>query len=168
MNIKQALKKKNILVEQIKQEFSRVNTYNSIESGNTRPYSATKSLANYLKLTDELITLKTAIHRANSSIYDKIFRLSEYKSIVKYLKSLNCTEGKTSGSRWSGDVEPKVMEVEIGIVERDNMISDFESQINDIQDQLDYHNQITEISLGNEKTFNDDELLDFDNENLPF
>ncbi len=55
--------------------------------------SATDSLNNYFKLTEELIVLKTAIHKANQPVYDKIFKLSEYKSMVKYLRSLNCTEG---------------------------------------------------------------------------
>ena len=146
MNIKQALKKKNLLVEQIKQEFVRATTYNSIEVGNTRAYSAIKSMENYLKLTDELIELKTSIHKTNEPVYDKIFKLSEYKSIIKYLKSLNCVEGKFSGNRWGGESsEPRIMEVEIGIVERDNMISKYESLINDIQDELDYFNQITEL-----------------------
>lgn len=143
MNIKQALKKKNILVDQIKQEFNRANTYNSIDSQNTRPYSATDSLNNYFSLTEELITLKTAIHKANQPVYDKIFKLSEYKSVVKYLKALNCIEGK-SNARWDS-TEVKIMTVEIGIVERDNLISNYEDKINAIQDELDYFNQITEV-----------------------
>jgi hypothetical protein len=144
MNIKQALKKKNILVDQIKQEFNRATTYNSIDSENTRPYSATDSLNNYFKLTEELIVLKTAIHKANQPVYDKIFKLSEYKSIVKYLRSLNCNQGKVSGNRWDS-TEAKVMTVEINIVQRDKMIEEYEEKINTIQDELDYFNQVTEI-----------------------
>lgn len=144
MNIKQALKKKNILVDQIKQEFNRATTYNSIDSENTRPYSATDSLNNYFKLTEELIVLKTAIHKANQPVYDKIFKLSEYKSIVKYLRSLNCNQGKVNGSRWES-TEAKVLTVEINVVQRDKMIEEYEEKINTIQDELDYFNQVTEI-----------------------
>jgi len=168
MNIKQALKKKNILVEQIKQEFSRATMYNSIESGNTRPYSAKQSLDNYLRLTDELIELKTSIHKANQPIYDKIFKLSEYKSMVKYLKSLNCVEGKTSGNRWGGETESKVMEVEIGIVEKDKMVEKYESLINDIQDELDYFNQTTELKLTEPVIFSQEYDSDDDILNTPF
>ena len=61
MNIKQALKRKNVLVDQIKQEYSRLNQYNSIEVGNPRPYAPADSLKKYLELTDELVELKTSI-----------------------------------------------------------------------------------------------------------
>jgi hypothetical protein len=144
MNIKQALKRKNILVDQIKQEYNRANTYNSIDSENTRPYSASGSLKKYFNLTEELITLKTSIHRANQPIYDKIFKLSEYKSVVKYLKAINCAEGKLSGNRWESP-DSKVLVAEINIVARDKMVSEYEEKINTIQDELDYFNQITEI-----------------------
>ena len=144
MNIKQALKKKNILVEHIKQEFNRLNEYNSIESGNERAYSPTKSLDNYLKLTEELVLLKSSIHKANQPVYDKIFSLSEYKSVVQHLKSLNCLAGKTTLSRWES-TEPRVMEVEIDVVAKDKIVAEFEEKINQIQDELDYFNQTTEI-----------------------
>jgi hypothetical protein len=145
MNIKQALKRKNVLVDQIKQEYSRLNQYNSVESGNPRPYAPADSLKKYLELTDELVELKTSIHKANQPIYDKIFRLSEYKSIVKYLRALDCTEGKTSNRGWGADAEPKIMVAEIGIVARDTMVAEYEEKINAIQDELDYFNQVTVI-----------------------
>jgi len=144
MNVKQALKKKNILVEQIKQEYNRISTYNSIEVGNKRPYSALRSLKNYIELTEQLVKLKTSIHKANQPVYDKIFALSEYKSIIQHLRSLNCIEGKTPGNRWDSN-EARTMEVEISIIERDNLITEFEGKINNIQDELDYFNQVTEI-----------------------
>lgn len=144
MNIKQALKRKNVLVDQIKQEFQRLNQYNSVESGNPRPYEPSESLKKYLDLTNELVELKTSINKANLPIYDKIFRLSEYKSIAKFLKALDCTEGKTSGrGGWGSETEPKIMMSVIGIVERDKMVADYEDKINTIQDELDYFNQVT-------------------------
>ena len=145
MNIKQALKKKNILVNNIKQEYNRLNLYNSIESGNVRPYSAIQSLDNYLKLTEELVVLKNAIHKANQPVYEKIFKLSEYKSVVQYLKGLNCTEGKIPGGRWGESTEARFMEVEINIIKKDQLVAEYEDRINQIQDELDYFNQITEI-----------------------
>jgi len=154
MNIKQALKKKNILVDNIKKEFSKLETYNSIESGNVRSYSPTESLRNYIKLTDELIALKTSIHITNRSIYGKIFRLSELKSMVKYLKSLNCSEGMVS-EKW-GSSTPKLMTTEIGIIERDNIVIKMEEEINTIQDDLDYFNQVTELEEINKEDLHED------------
>jgi len=143
MNIKQALKKKNVLVNEIKQEFVKANTYNSVEVGNKRAYSSRTALQSYLDKTNELIALKTAIHIANAPVYDKIFRLSELKSVVKYLNALNCQEGKEQ-NRY-GTVEPRILEVEMDIVERDTMVKAFEAEIDKLQDELDFHNATTEL-----------------------
>lgn len=143
MNIKQALKRKNILVNEIKQELSKLGTYNSTEVGSNRPYSSREALQTYNDKTDELIALKVAIHKANAPVYDKIFRLSELKSKVKYINALNCTEGKEPNRYGVG--EPRIMIAEIGIVERDKMVKDIEDEINKIQDELDYFNNVTNL-----------------------
>ena len=143
MNIKQALKKKNLLVNEIKQELSKVQTYNSVEVGSRRPYEPKTSLESYVNKTNELIALKVAIHKANAPVYDKIFRLSELKSMVKYVNSLNCNEGKEVNRYGVG--EPRVMEAVIGIVERDEMVKNMEDEINKIQDELDYFNNVTNL-----------------------
>lgn len=144
MNIKQALKKKNKLTAKISQEFNKLNTYNSVEVGNVRPYSAQESLDSYIALTEELIVLKTAIHKANQPVYDKIFRLSELKSVVKNLKTLNCTEGKEARMRFV-ESESRVLEAEINTVKRDHLIEKYEEEIEQIQDELDNFNQFTII-----------------------
>lgn len=144
MNIKQALKRKNVLVNEIKQEFSKVQTYNSVEVGSKRPYSARTALTSYLNKINELVQLKTAIHLANAPVYDKIFQLSELKSALKYLNAINCAEGKES-NRY-GQTEVRMLEVEIGILERDEMVKAMEVEIDKIQDELDYFNNITILS----------------------
>ena len=131
------------MVNEIKQEYAKVQTYNSVEVGNKRAYSASLSLKNYLDKTNELIALKTAIHLANAPVYNKIFRLSELKSVVKFLNALNCSEGKEQ-NRY-GNTESRIMEVEIGIVDRDNKVKEFETEIDKIQDELDYYNATTEL-----------------------
>ena len=60
------------------------------------------------------------------------------------MKALNCTEGKTAGNRWT-ESESKIMVAEIGVVLKDNLVSEYEEKINLIQDELDYFNQVTEI-----------------------
>ncbi len=142
MNIKQALKKKNKLVGLISEEFSKASQYNVVDEGNPRPYSATEAIGKWMQLTNELIVLKTAIHKANVPVYDKIFELSELKNQVKHLKSLNCVSGKVAGGRW-GEGDPIVKHAEINIVERDGMIKNLEARIEAIQDQLDQWNHTT-------------------------
>lgn len=143
MNIKQALKKKNKLVGLINEEFYKASQYNVVDEGNPRPYSATEAIGKWMQLTNDLIVLKTQIHKANLPVYDKIFELSELKNQVKHLKSLNCASG-TVHNRWD-DSKPIVKHAEINIIEKDNMVKNIETRIEDLQDELDQWNHNTII-----------------------
>jgi len=144
MNIKQALKEKNKLAKKVTDLIERTNKYNSMDEGAVRSYDPRVSLDQTLSSMEELITLKTNIHKANAEVYGKIFRMSEYKSLVKYLKSLNCTEGTVVVSRY-GDVSSRNMTTVITEVERDEMVERYESLIDELQSELDTHNATTHI-----------------------
>jgi hypothetical protein len=143
MTIKQALKEKNRLIKAIDDEFKKVYSYNSIDEGNSRPYSTVDSLSNIMTLEEGLIDLKTKIHRANIGVYNKIFRLSELKSLAKKLSQIDCSEGKVS-DRY-GRQEPSIKTVEISIVERDVKVKMIEEEIESLQEELDNHNATTSI-----------------------
>lgn len=145
MNIKKALKEKNRLVKEILDLHTRVATYNSVEVGNVRPYSAKESMELLNQKSNELVELKSNIHRANGPVYNHIFRLSELKSMIARIKNLDCNEGIVQDYYSRNRETPAVKETEISIVERDEMVKHMENQIEEIQDILDYHNQITEI-----------------------
>jgi hypothetical protein len=145
MNIKQALKKKNLLVKEILDLHTKLATYNSVELGNVRPYSAKECMIKIHQLSDELIKLKTHIHKANGPVYHHIFRLSELKSMITRIKNLDCNEGIVNDYYSMKRETPTVKTSEISIVERDEMVKQMENQIEEIQDILDNHNQITNI-----------------------
>jgi hypothetical protein len=145
MTIKQALKKKNQLVKEILDLHHRVATYNSVEVGNIRPYSAKESMELLNQKSNELVGLKSNIHRANGPVYHYIFRLSELKSMITRIKNLDCNEGIVQDYYSSKRETPTVKTSEISIVERDEMVKHMEGEIEVIQDILDNHNQITEI-----------------------
>lgn len=144
MNIKQALKEKNKLAKRVTDLIERTNKYNSMDEGGVRSYNPQESMVSAQAAVEELIELKTKIHMANVKVYDKIFRMAEYKSYVKYLKSLNCTEGTVVNSRY-GDTTFRQMTTVITEVERDRMIEEFENRIDLIQADLDEHNATTHI-----------------------
>jgi hypothetical protein len=145
MTIKQALKLKNKLVKEITEAMVKVQTYNSVEVGNTKPYSSKESLDEVTSLTNQLIELKTQIHQVNLPVYGKIFRMSELKSLASKLKSIDCTEGTANDyySRRSESVITKT--AEISILDRDTMVKIVELEIEKIQDELDTHNALTQI-----------------------
>lgn len=144
MTIKQALKLKNKLVKEIGLETAKMYQYNSIEQGNSRPYSTKESMDKVIKLTDELIELKNKIHLANKAVYGKIFRLSELKSLVSKFKQMDCTEGKVTNGYHRSETTI-IKEVEISVVEKDSIIEKIESEIETIQDELDIHNATTQL-----------------------
>jgi len=147
MTVKQALKLKNRLINDICQLNQRLHEYNSVVEGNTRPYSAKETLSAIYGKINELTALKTQIHLANNKVYDKIFLLSELKSLVKMMKNLDCTEG-SSNDYYSRRNESIIVKTsEMTILERDNEVAFLESRIDEIQDELDYHNAVTELPV---------------------
>lgn len=144
MNIKQALKEKNKLAKKITDLLDRTNRFNSMDQGGHRSYDPKESLREAMTAVEELVQLKTKIHMANMSVYEKIFRMAEYKSAIKYLKILNCTEGVVVKERY-GDSTTRHMTTVVSEVERDQMVEQYESMIDEIQSELDAHNATTSI-----------------------
>ena len=143
MTIKQALKEKNRLIKAIEDEFKKVYAYNSIDETNVRPYSTVNSLSNIMTLEEGLIDLKTKIHRANIEVYDKIFRLSELKSLAKRFSQIDCSEGRVIDRYTRGETSIKT--AEISVVERDMRLKSIEEEIERLQEELDTHNATTSI-----------------------
>ena len=145
MTIKQALKEKNKLTKQINSLVVRIQKYNSMEEGSVRTYDPGQDMDNLTKTVSDLVTLKNQIHMANQKVYSKIFRLSEYKGLVKYLRSIDCTEGKTNESRRFGESATIIKTTVFNQVEMDNLITYYESEIEKIQEELDVHNATAHI-----------------------
>jgi hypothetical protein len=144
MNIKQALKLKNKLIKSISENTKLLQQYNTVEVGNPRPYSSTVLMVEISKATDELIDLKSKIHRANAPMFEKIFEMSELKSAIKGLQKLDCTEGKSNRDRYRMESE-LVLTSEISLVDRNEFIKKLEDRIEQIQDEMDVFNSNTEI-----------------------
>jgi hypothetical protein len=145
MTIRQALKQKNKLVQELKELNTRLHTNNSIIEGNERNYSSKETLTAIYAKINELTVLKTKIHRANVPVYDKIFLLSELKSLAQGLRSLDCTNG-IAEDFYSRRSDTQIIKTsEISVQERDNEVKFLETRIEQIQDELDQFNAITTI-----------------------
>ena len=152
MTIKQALKLKNKLVQELNELTTRLHKNNSVIEGNTRAYSAVETLGQIYTKVDELTAIKSEIHKANVEVYDKIFLLSELKSVVKNLKTLDCSEGVVE-DYYSRRTEGQTVKTsEIGEVQRDMEIKFLETRIEEIQDELDQHNITSTIFNVQEET----------------
>lgn len=145
MTVKQALKLKNKLVQELNELQARLQANNTVIEGNQRSYSAKETLSEIYKKVDELNFIKTKIHRANVPVYDKIFLLAELKSLVSKLKMLDCTNG-VSDDYFSRRSETQIIKnSEISVVERDNETKFLENRIEELQEELDHFNATTVI-----------------------
>ena len=146
MTIKQVLKFKNKLVQELNELTKRLHSNNSVIEGNERSYSSKETLTAIYKKIEEINIIKTKIHRANGPVYDKIFLMGELKSLVKSLKELDCTNGTVVDYYSRRSESPIIKNAEISIVERDNEVKFLESRIEQLQEELDQHNFTTTIS----------------------
>lgn len=144
MNIKQALKEKNKLVKRIAENTKLMQDYNTIEVGNTRPYSSLELKGIIVRDRKKLSELKAKIHIANTPVLEEIFYMAELKSMIQSLKKMDCTEGKSNRDRYRMESE-MILTSEISIVNKNQTIKDLERQIDEIQDKLDIFNSNTEI-----------------------
>lgn len=141
MKIIEALKEKNNLVRKILDLQKRIITYNCIIEGNPRAYDPKEVMAELNKTIDELIDIKTKITLANQSVQDKIYRLSELKNKIRFLKTTPTTEGKApSGGSFYSQTETHIWESSIKAKERDAHVLELENEVNTIQKELDDHN----------------------------
>ena len=139
MKIKQALKRKNRLIQETNQHWARVSQHNlrSSDEGIELDYDARECLQAWQRGVEELIVLKAQIHAANAPVFGKIFRLAELKGMIASLRSLKTKRQVMSDGSFLVPV--------IGLLERDELISKYEAEIEKIQDELDYFNATTEI-----------------------
>lgn len=142
MNVKSALKLKNKILSDIKAQYQILYKYNSIEDGNQRKYSMVETLNKVKTLTNELVELKSKIHIANKPVYHLIFELAELKGMIKELRKVPTDEGKIT-ERY-GSIQT-IKTVELDVIKMDTVIEELQTKIDNIQNELDIHNSVTEI-----------------------
>lgn len=143
MNLKQALKQKNVLALELMQLYSLIRDNNSIISGNTKHYNIEDLMLEADSKLLELVSLKSKIHEANTPVFDKIFMMSELKSRLMHYKNIRTLEGRTGIN--SQSVEPVIYEVQLNVKQLNEICKGIEIKINEIQEELDEFNSITKI-----------------------
>lgn len=141
MKLSKALKLKNKMVDEINKAFAYVENHNSMEAGTPKAYPVKEKLEEAMNKTNELVKLKAKIHTANSAMWEKIFLLSELKSMVTKIKYINTTEKPASPNGLR-----EAFTAEITLAEKDALVKSLEEQMEAIQEELDAHNHSTMIN----------------------
>jgi hypothetical protein len=143
MNINKALKEKNRLVREINRVKNTIREHNSIIQGNERPFEIKKLYQELNELLMELVSIKTKLMIANRPILDKIFKISELRSLTSFVKDLTIKEGKYKEAYSSSDA--LVWDSEIGYKEKDQLIRGLEKEIDQLQSEVDAFNFATTV-----------------------
>lgn len=142
LTVTQALKEKNKLAAKIQRNWSKITSTNSLPKGAYRPYDLLELKNETLKLTEDLVELKTKIHEASAPVRSKIFRLSELKSILVKIESINTKEGLVKERYDNNLVE---MDAILKTKDVDDMITQYQDEIDEIQSYLDNFNYTTKL-----------------------
>lgn len=142
MTIAQALKEKNKKVAKIQKLWEKIHRYNSTQEGSERPYSSKELYEIVEQEITNLVELKTRIHEASAPIRKEIFALSEMKSFIQKVRSINTTQGVY---RDRYDSTTSVMVAELDIKWQDATIELIEEKIEASQEKLDQFNHTTQI-----------------------
>ncbi|MGH8048548.1 MAG: hypothetical protein ACREKL_15015 [Chthoniobacterales bacterium] len=141
MKLAKALKEKNRLAGETAQLKDLLKTQNCRPKKQPFDYDNREVFAKLNASIETLVAVKAAIAEANSEVYAKIFRLAEIKGLVALLKSLDTREGVFVEK--GGYAEPSVevaYRSQLGKVEVDRLASDYEAEIQRLQDELDEFN----------------------------
>ena len=152
ITLARALKEKNRIVGEInslKGIFSRENSrVENLEKTQTNRQELWDKI---LKRTDDLIALKAKIATANIHIYPFIEKMSELKSRVTYIQSLNQVEGVQEPDHYqlarNSNTKSKIISAHFNTEKVDILVADLQKEIGDLQDKVDEFNATHKIEL---------------------
>lgn len=150
MKLYKALKLRKTLLGEItklKQEIKENNSH-IVGSKNAERYDVKAAYAELYKKTQNLVALKFVINEANREIQAKIYRLSEYKALIAFLSDVSVKEG-VQNIGYSEQLREYA--VHMNETEIKEIISDYQTKIDVLQDEIDVFNHTTEIPWGNEE-----------------
>lgn len=135
ININKALRIKNALIASLKETRSRIQKNNTAiiinDEGVVFEYKVTDLLKELADNTEKLITLKVKLAEASNPIRDKIFHLSELKSMAAMYQTL---KPKSNERGYQGEVTRYANQ--ITLKERDETIKKIEKEIESLQDEI--------------------------------
>ena len=148
ITLARALKLKNRLAGQLTKIGGRAVSHNSYVEGTNNPYDSVKVFAEYGKIQEQLVELKSKIQAANAPIHKSIAMMGELRSEIVLLNSMSVTKGVVTEPRYGeGQDATRVYVAAIDKLARDNNVAELEQEIDVLQDDIDTHNATTSIEL---------------------
>jgi hypothetical protein len=147
MKLNQALKTKNRLAAEIARLKTQIVEQNNRSAQQPFDYDTRELVQQLRARIDELARIKGAIGKANGEIYERIFRLAELRGAIITLKQVPTRHGiflQAEGFSQAKEVEYKAQMRQTDV---DKLVLEFETQIHELQDELDRFNQQCEVDV---------------------
>lgn len=145
MTLARALRYKKRVLESIQKLETDIQLSNSVVEGEEREADVRQALKTRDSWVKHLTELKVAMQTATLPVQKLIFELSEAKSKITLLQRLDVKHG-TQKSRYREEQSLKYT-AEIRKSERDKMITALQTEIDQLQTQIDTHNAKTSIDV---------------------
>ena len=98
---------------------------------------------------NDLIGLKYAINEANREIQASIYTISEYKALIAFWNEVPVKEGKQMVGY--SDITTIEYHVQIDEATRNQMVEEFQTKVDALQEEIDTFNYTTDIPWGEEE-----------------
>ena len=158
MKLHKALKLRKKLVGDIGRLKVQIQTKNSYSEGSLNPekYNVEKLYTELKSKINDLIGLKYAINEANREIQANIYTISEYKALIAFWNEVPVKEGK----QIIGYSDMTTMEYHVQIDEatRNQMVAEFQTKVDALQEEIDTFNYTTDIPWGEEEIIPKEEV----------
>ena len=148
MKLAKALKLKNQFAGEISQPKELLAKQNVRSTKQKFDYDNREVLAQLRTKIAELVRVKTQLALANVDAYEQIFRLAELKGLITALKALDTKTGVFHEGGRFGDPAYEVEYVaQLSKVVVDGLVSEFEKEVQALQDSLDEYNFTRSINV---------------------
>ena len=143
MNLAQALKRKNRLVQNVSRLQHEIQRENSSRVDNLIIIKVEELMTELDQAVEDLIKIKIVIFVAGTPMRENILKLSELKSKIVFIQGIDTKEGNVNDY---GDITVQYIAVYNKLWVR-KTISDCEEEIDSIQEELNKFNHNTEINV---------------------
>lgn len=148
VTLAKALKRKNELVQIINETKAIITRHNSYDSRNTPPFMVGVEHSNLCDLVAQLAETKAAIAAANTAIQPQLHLHAELRSLCTFYDSIP-TDAGVYDERGYGpnSVVERTKIATISAIDVATQKSKLQTQINELQDQIDAFNATTKVMI---------------------
>lgn len=148
ITLARALKYQNRVRQYLVKVETDVRSFNSIVEGAEREVDVAARMEQRAQLERHLIELKLKMDAANEEIKQDLIRNQELKARVTFLRDIPTQHGlQIRHARYGLEPEKVTYDAVIRKQDVDKMVADAEQELDEIQERLDHHNNVTTIDI---------------------